>query len=106
MCKAQNKSSGFGCHKGNVLRTLWVILTGLALTTGSVALGAAQSSSTSAVKEAEKRAIIKRAFKLQMPFIANEGQIGDERETRTLAKSSRQALKTIKSKISIKTTDT
>ena len=76
MCKARKTSSVFGYHKRNAV---WVIFTTLALTTGSVAFGAVQSSSANAVKGGNKRTIIRKVVKLQMPFVANGGQISDKR---------------------------
>ena len=65
--------------KRNLLKSLWIIFIGLALTAGSSSLAAVQSSPSKEIKEANKKAIIQKALKLNMPFIANQGQIKDER---------------------------
>ena len=63
----------------NTLSIMCAILVGLTSTMASAAFAATQSSPANNLKPANKKAIIQKVVKLQMPFIANQGQIQDER---------------------------
>ena len=65
-------------QKRNLLKSLWIIFIGLVLITGSSALATLPSDDAKGVKDAQKKAILQKAVKLQIPFIENHGQIPDE----------------------------
>ena len=74
MCKRTNRSFVSGWHKINPLKALWLFFVALVfLITGSVALAAVQSSPVKQAKVTDKKGIMQKALKLQMPFIANPG---------------------------------
>ena len=84
MGRRKKWSSRHGYGKSNLLNTLWLIFIGLALVGCSGTLGSLRDSSVDmqpAVKgkEEQKKEIVQQVYKLQMPFIANEGQIQNER---------------------------
>jgi len=83
MSRRKEWSSAHGHRKSNLLNTFWVILIGLALvscqgTLASLRNPSANAKPTDTTKEERKAEIVKNIYRLQMPFIANEGQIQDE----------------------------
>ena len=101
MDKIKIKYSAVDWFKTTPLKTMGVILLGLVYIMGLSACGTVksftdpaesknlypdnkpsianvQSNSADKVKKADKQAIIQKAMKLQMPFIANEGQMDKE----------------------------
>lgn len=76
MGKIKNSSQS---RKGNLFKNLGVIFSTLVLTTfftGTLAFGDV-TPSTGLDKQANK-ILLEKAFKIQMPFIENQGQIADE----------------------------
>lgn len=90
MLKEKNRSFAFQYRKTNPLKTLGVILIGLALSMVLGALVALQSSTVHAGEEANKNAIFQKVVKLRVSFIANQGQIKEEREAQPLVKPRRR----------------
>ena len=78
MHNKKNKPSVSESHKRNQLRITGIVLIGLAWVMATGEFRAVHASAAHPGKEANKKAIIQKAFKLQMPFIVNEGQISDE----------------------------
>ena len=71
----------------NMVTTMGIIFVGLALAGCTCTREAVRSSPDDTSKGVTKKAIIPKVAKLQMPFIVNQGQVGDER-VRFYAKTS------------------
>ena len=84
MCEGRKRSFVYGYCKTNLLSTLLFISLGLALVGCSGTLASIRDSSkdpnlADKGKKEHKAEIVKNIYRLQMPFIANEGQIEDKR---------------------------
>ena len=60
------------------LFALWILLASLISVTGPGALAAVESENTSQAQSTDRNAFIQKVVKLQMPFIANQGQLKDK----------------------------
>ncbi len=61
-----------------ILKGIWIIFLGLGLVTASGAFGAVKPGLPHAPKGVDKKALMQKVVKLQIPFVENQGQIPDE----------------------------
>jgi predicted outer membrane repeat protein len=78
MRKNINQSLAFGGQNIKKLAILWGILLGFIVATAIQALAIPEIKAGTKQTPAEKKAILQKAVRLQIPFIVNEGQIPDK----------------------------
>jgi hypothetical protein len=79
MVKNTKESITFRDKNIKELAILWIILLSFFLAAAFQAFAAAEPNATNKITPANKNAITQKVLKLRLPFVANQGQINDQR---------------------------